>query len=153
MMSHLDGYLRAGEVFYISIFTDKGIYFSEESLDIILDIIYDMNEKDYFLLFGFTILPNELHLIIRVKTANLLDKMVKGIKRRISKSLRSRSILGATLWKKGYTVENINSRAQLIEALNFVHRLAKEKGLIDSPKEYRYSSSYMGNPTDLDVIW
>ncbi len=152
-MSHLDGYLKAGEVFYISIFTNEGIYFSENTLDTITDIIYDMNERDYFLLFGFTILPNEIHLIIRVKSANLLDKIVNGIKRRISQRLGSHSVLGTTPWKKGYTLESINSRTQLIEILNFIHKLTKEKGLVDKPGEYRYSSSYGGNPTDLDVIW
>ncbi len=152
-MSHLDGYLKADEVFYISIFTNEGIYFSENTLDTITDIIYDMNERDYFLLFGFTVLPNEIHLIIRVEKTSSPDKIVRGIKRRTTQKVGTHITLGTTFWKKGYRVKKIGSRVELIDMIDFLHRLPKDKGFVENMKEYRYSSSYPPNPTDLDTLW
>ena len=150
LMSYLDTYLRKGEVFYLIIRPKEGFCLSEPLLDITTDILYDMNEKGYFLLFGFSVLPWEIHLVIRPDKVRDLDKIAKGIKRRISRKVEN---LTLPIWKKEIEIQIVRSRTELLSILSKIHNIPLEKGLVKDERKYRYSSSYSANVTDLDTLW
>ncbi len=152
-MDYLFSYLRAGEVFYIIISVKEGIWFGEDALDIILDILYDMNEKEYFLLFGFSFLPYELHIILHPEHKRKIDSIVRSFKKRVTRTLKVFKGISFPVWERDFKKKVVISRDELLAILSHIHRLPLEKGIIDSVDRYRYSSSYPGNVTDLDTIW
>ncbi len=152
-MDYLFSYLRAGEVFYITIFVREGIWFGEDTLDIILDILYDMNEKGYFLLFGFSLLPYELHIVLHPEHKREIDSIAKGLKRRVTRALKILKEISFPVWKKDFKKRTIVSRDELLTILSHIHKLPLERGIVNSEDKYRYSSLYPGNVTDLDSLW
>ncbi len=149
-MSYLDGYLARNEVFYVCLKLNEGFYFSEDTLDTVTEILYDMNEKGYFLLFGFSILPWEIHIIIRPDKVKNLEKILRGIKRRVG---IGRKKVTSSLWQENPIRKNITTRDELLSVLQYIHKLPVVSGLVKDERDYRYASSYPGNITDLDTLW
>jgi len=152
-MSYLSSYLVSKEVSYIILLAREGIWFREETLDIAFDLLYDMNERGYFLLFGFCLLPCEFHIILRPEKGRGLKGITQGIKMRITKMIKLNKNISFPIWKNGFGVRQITSRDELLSILSHIHGLPKMVGLTYDPKRYRYSSLYPGNITDLDALW
>jgi REP element-mobilizing transposase RayT len=77
------------------------------------------NLKRYRLL-AWCVMPNHVHVVVRLYTSRSLDRVVEEWKTRASKAARSELHFKGTFWKREYYQHAIRDGAELDRALHYV---------------------------------
>jgi len=148
------------------------IFTRRETVDIIFESWRYLQSHRDFKLFGYVILENHLHLIA---SASDLEKAVKD-----SKSFTARKIIDLLqrraadvllkqlrfeklthkmqsdhqVWQEGSHPQQIKDDAMMWQKLEYMHNNPLERGYVDDPLHWRYSSArnYARQPGLIDVI-
>ena len=87
-------------------------------------------------LYGFVIMPDHLHVILKTKPPLTISRFVKRMKTHIS------HLLGhGPIWEKGYWSEVIESEAFMKQKLVYIHENPVRAGLARKPEDYPWSSA------------
>ena len=140
---------------------------NEECSRILLEELRFYKEKYDFILIGYVIMPDHLHLLlwwdIEEKPGLSVSKIMQGIKgataRRIIDLMQDKGLermLQSThrndvsisrrrnvkyrLWQPGFYDFNVYSDEKLLEKLNYIHSNPVRAGLVLSPRDYKWSS-------------
>ena len=140
---------------------------NEEYCRILLEELRFYSEKYDFVLTGYVIMPDHLHLLlwwdIEEKPGLSVSKIMQGIKgaaaRRIIDFLRDKGLermpqstrrddvsvsrkrnVKYRLWQPGFYDFNVYSEERLLEKLDYIHSNPVKAGLVLSPRDYKWSS-------------
>jgi len=148
------------------------VFTRREAVDVIFDSWRYLQRERQFLLLGYIILENHLHLIAK---APELEKAVKDSKSFTARQIidlleqRSAEILLKQLrfhklahkseseyqvWQESSHPQQIQDEAMMWQKLEYMHNNPVERGYIDDPLHWRYSSArnYARQPGLIDVV-
>ncbi len=148
------------------------VFTRPETVNFVLDSWRYLQREEGFLLFGYVILENHLHLIARSDNlANSMKRFKSFTARQIVDHLKAR---GAEMllkqmqaqmerhktesdyqvWQEGSHPEQIYSEEMMVQKLDYIHRNPVVRGYVDEPIHWRYSSArnYEKQPGLIDVI-
>lgn len=125
----------------------------------IIDAIKFYRNKYNSHLFGYTIMPDHLHLLMRLRNQTKISDVMRDIKHAIAfkvlgllkaenSSLLSQLSLERlgkrghrySLWQRRFYDFNLYLPEKLKEKLDYIHMNPVRKGLISSPSDWKYSS-------------
>ena len=154
---------------WIPIFTRK------ESVQIIIDSLKFLQEKDNLKLYSYVILENHLHMVVQSKD---LEKSIKSFKQYTAKELllllkkeNAKTILEqlrfykkahhkATdyqVWEEGYQPKLMQTDAMMKSKIDYIHQNPVKRGYVDESIHWRYSSArdYLGikGLIDIECFW
>ena len=119
-------------------------------MQILLDSWTHQRANNGFRLFGYVILENHLHFVVR---APRLNKCVGSFKsftaaRLIELPEAHKHDREYQFWQEGAHAEMIFSEAVMREKLDYIHRNPVKRGYVNIPEHWRYSSArnYLGEP-------
>jgi putative transposase len=152
--TNLKRYYGAGHLHFItcSCYQRRPLLGTAEARDLFLFELERMRKKYRFLVVGYVVMPEHVHLLIsepQKGTPSTVMQAVKlGFTRRI---VVSRSLQTAThhLWQPRFYDFNLWTDRKRIEKLRYIHRNPVTRGLVSAPDQWRWSSfrSYMyGEP-------
>jgi putative transposase len=148
------------------------VFTRTETVNIIFDFWRYLAANDSFKLFGYVILENHLHLIA---SAPDLDDVMKRFKMFTARNIldllisRNTNVLLQNLkfnkcnhkieseyqfWEEGNHPQQIVSDEMMIQKLEYIHHNPVERGYVDLPEHWRYSSarSYLEQPALMEVV-
>jgi putative transposase len=115
-----------------------------------------IRERCRFLLVGYVVMPNHVHMLISEPTKGTPSTMLKVLKQRVSRDLREKgwpklaeplspafATRGADLlhfWQPRFHDFNVHSAEKRREKLIYMHANPVKRGLVKSPAEWIWSS-------------
>jgi len=141
------------------------IFTRKESVQIVIDTLKYLQQKDNLRLHAFVILENHLHMIVSSKD---LHKSMQSFKQWTAKEIlkllkeeKATTILEQLafykkahrkdktyqVWEEGYQPKLIQSEKMLVQKINYIHNNPVKRGYVAKSEHWLYSSAinYMGN--------
>jgi putative transposase len=131
---------------------NRKIFAVDENAEILFSSIYHLRESKEYYLLGFVIMPDHLHLLISITGEKNVSQIMQSIKGytswRINREINNKQ----ALWQKSFYDYILDSEEKLLTKLRYIHNNPVRKGLVMEEKEYKYSSAFHWNPTDLELF-
>ena len=147
------------------------LFTRQESVQIIIDSLKFLQQKDNLKLYAYVILENHLHMVVQ---SNDIDKSMKAFKQYTAKALLEllkkenvKMILDqlqfykkahhkATdyqVWEEGYQPKLIQTDAMMISKIKYIHQNPVKRGYVDEERHWRYSSArdYVGEKGLIEI--
>ncbi|MGA7522849.1 MAG: transposase, partial [Acidobacteriaceae bacterium] len=97
-----------------------------------------MRRKYDFLVCGYVVMPEHVHLLLSEPERGTLATALQGIKQAVSRRLGSGE--DEAFWQARYYDFNVFSEGKRIEKLRYMHRNPVKRGLVQRPEEWDWSS-------------
>jgi len=135
---------------------------SARSRDRLLAILEQTRERYRFVVVGYVIMPEHIHLLIAEPEAGSPSTVMQVFKQRTARALlpkkkrrdpRQRRLFGEEVrdpfWQARFYDFNVWTTKKRVEKLRYMHRNPVKRGLVSSPEEWRWSSyrSYLLDET------
>jgi putative transposase len=88
-----------------------------------------------FVIHGYVIMPEHVHLLVSEPSAAPLAMALKAIKLSVSKQAAQ-----SPFWTPRYYDFNVYSERKRIEKLRYIHRNPVKRGFVEKPEDWRWSS-------------
>ena len=98
-----------------------------------------MRERHNFLLVGYVIMPEHVHLLISESAATSPSVVLKALKQCVSCELNSSGQL-PHFWQPRFYDFNVWSSKKVKEKLDYMHNNPVKRGLVNSPGDWVWSS-------------
>ena len=108
-----------------------------------IEVLYRIKALHSFCLFGFVIMPDHCHLLLRVPPEGALSKIMNRFKMGVSHSIG----LGP-LWQAKF---HASTPANLFATLQYIHQNPVRAELVRHPEDYRWSSAHA--MWHVDPLW
>ena len=142
-------------------FDNAKIFNKEKNVQLFLKVLYEVKEKLNFLLIGFVIMPDHLHLMIVPETRNSISDVMRHIKGRFAR-LYNQSIWRINsadyetnkifyragnssppkrkVWQNSFYDHVIRNRKEFLEKLNYIYNNPVKAKIVAKPEDYKFSS-------------
>jgi len=108
--------------------------------ELLAQILEQTRRRYRFIVAGYVIMPEHVHLLITEPQAGDPSVVMKVIKERFTRILRSRQLYRAPVWEKRFYDFNVWSDAKRIEKVRYIHRDPVRRGLVEKPEDWVWSS-------------
>jgi putative transposase len=103
-------------------------------------------------LYGFVVMPDHVHLLIRLGEQVTLSKFMNGFKSYVGHELHQ-----GPIWQPGLWSEHIAGHEFLKQKLTYIHHNPVRAELVERPEDYPFSSAkeyYLADESDqIDYYW
>ena len=151
--THKPHFLTCTVIAWLPVFTRP------ETFEIIIDSWKYLQEHEQFVLYGYVILENHLHLVASAPDLAAIMKNFKSFTarqiidlleaRKVSTLLRQLELHKARhktqsryqLWDEGSHPQEILGDEMMLQKMEYMHMNPVKRGCVDSPEHWRYSSA------------
>ena len=94
-----------------------------------------------FLVYGFVVLPNHIHLLISEPQHGTIATVIQSLK--IASAKRARTLArpqDTAFWQRRYYDRNVRDHEEFIQELKYLHRNPVKRGLVAQPEDWSWSS-------------
>ncbi len=109
------------------------VFANDACARIAIETLYSIQHYYPFFLYGFVIMPDHCHFLLRVPEGGSISKIMNVYKRAVTFNLGMKYV-----WQKRFHMRLVNN---VPEALRYVHANPVKKGLCKIAEEYRWSSA------------
>lgn len=107
--------------------------------DLFLTILEETRVKYRFVVHGYVVMPEHIHLLITEPDIGDPSVVMKVLKERFSRRLHRESGPGH-VWQKRFYDFNVWTERKRIEKLRYIHRNPVKRGLVTEPDQWKWSS-------------
>ena len=108
---------------------------SAKNRDIFLETLSDLRIKRKFLLVGYVIMPEHVHLLVSEPERGTL-----AVALQMFKQITAHELGGSPFWQARYYDFNVWSAKKRMEKLKYIHRNPVKRGLVERPEDWAWSS-------------
>lgn len=119
----------------------KQIFVDDEDKQRFVDTLQYKCQKEYAVLYAYCLMDNHVHLLIGVIN-NKLDVLMKRISVSYVYYFNRKYKRIGHLFQDRFKSESVESEQYLLEALRYILNNPVKAGMVKSPFEYKWSSSY-----------
>jgi REP-associated tyrosine transposase len=138
-MSKLIRHFNPGQSCFITSVTARRNPILVQHADLLLEAIKRALNNFEFKIFVWVILPDHFHIIINVPNGDT-SKIIKSIKLSFSGQFKSKTGKKGSIWHHRYWDHITRDEKNMNKHINYIHYNPVKHELVDSPKEYRFSS-------------
>ena len=126
----------------------RRLFVVENYARLFLETMYRYRREGRFQLHAFIVMPEHVHVLLTPASNVTIEHAVQLIKGGYSHALGD--ILGRKreIWQPGFTDHRIRDDRDFSNHRNYIHQNPVERGLVNLPSEYRYSSAFPGFKLD-----
>ncbi|MFH0770171.1 MAG: transposase [Candidatus Peregrinibacteria bacterium] len=95
--------------------------------------LYRIQELHPFLLFGFVIMPDHCHFLVKIPSPYTISKLMNDFKTGLTFDLGIRAF-----WQRRF---HIRLLCDPYHALRYIHRNPVKAGMVETPEDYPWSSA------------
>ena len=130
-------YQQTGEFHFLtfSCYRRRAYLSSVSARNLFEDALERIRLRYLFVIAGYVVMPEHVHLLVNEPLRGLLSKAVKALK--LSVSLRSRK---RPFWQPHYYDFNVSTHQKFVEKLRYIHRNPVRRGLVTKPEDWSWSS-------------
>ena len=116
--------------------TKRAILSGEDAAQLVLDILSFYRRRGDIEVYGFVVMPDHVHLVVKVLSPLTLPRWMNRFKSYIARQLGKGSI-----WQRGCWSEVVPSIPFLEEKLLYIHENPVRAGLVQDAADYPRSSA------------
>ncbi|HTS11807.1 MAG TPA: transposase [Candidatus Limnocylindrales bacterium] len=105
--------------------------------DLLLKILNEVRHRYQFLLVGYVVMPEHIHLLISEPKIGTPSTVMQVLKQRVSRAVRDGP---RSFWQARFYDFNVCTRKKRIEKLHYMHANPVKRGLVTDPKLWPWSS-------------
>jgi putative transposase len=129
---------------------------SARARNVFVKILGEVRERYGFLLVGYVVMPNHVHLLISEPAKGTPSTVMQVLKQRVSRRLRARKrrapqtqlqfafvegeFIPRQFWQRRFHDFNVWSHKKKIEKLEYMHMNPVKNKLVEHPKDWPWSS-------------
>ncbi|MEO0156023.1 MAG: transposase [candidate division WOR-3 bacterium] len=117
----------------------RSILITNESKQILKDIIENIVELYNFLLIAWVILPNHYHLLLKTGIGNYLPEIFRKIHSKSTVRINKILDKSVKIWYN-YWDECVRNEDSLYKHFNYIHMNPVKHGYVKKPEDYDFSS-------------
>jgi len=158
MKNKLKRYYGRKDLHFItfSCYQRKPLLDSAHARNMFVRILGEVRERYPFLLVGYVLMPEHVHLLVSEPAKGTLSKVMQVLKQRVSRALRKRRRRNSRgqlrlpfaeeksgpkrFWQRRFYDFNVWSRGKSREKLNYMHANPVTRKLVKHPKDWPWSS-------------
>jgi putative transposase len=114
----------------------RPLFADEHAAKAVLDSWQFFRRRGEIELYGFVIMPDHVHLILRVNPPLTVSAFMRRFKDFVAHTLAQ-----GPIWDKGYWSEIITSESMLIQKIEYMHGNPVQRGLAREIQDYPWSSA------------
>ena len=100
-----------------------------------------IRERYKFMLVGYMVMPNHVHLLMTTLEDTTLERAVQLIKGGFSFRARKELGINSEIWQRGYVDHGIRDASDYMQHRNYIHANPVRAGLANASNEFRFSSA------------
>ena len=131
----------------------KRLLQSDRCAALFINVLYEYQRQDKYLLHEFVVMPDHFHVLITVRGAGTIERAVQFIKGGFGFRAGKEFGLRAPVWQKGFSDSRIWDERSFGVRRNYIHNNPVVALLARRPEEYLYSSAYPGFCLDPAPQW
>ena len=108
--------------------------------DVFLAKLEETRQKYKFRVAGYVVMPEHVHLLLSEPKDGNLSTVLQVVKQRSARIIK-RSDEQRSFWQTRFYDFNVYTKAKQVEKLNYMHENPVNRGLVDSPTSWRWSSA------------
>ena len=117
----------------------EGMPFSEEPLAArFLQLLRKIVERDDLVVYAWVLMGNHYHLVVRMGAAPL-SRSMKSLQQQVTRSRNRRVKVFGPMWQGRFKAKQVDDEVFLEQLIAYVHLNPVNAGIVDRPKEYRWS--------------
>ncbi|MGA7220970.1 MAG: transposase [Candidatus Sulfotelmatobacter sp.] len=127
----------------------RRLFVIESYVRMFLKTLYRHRREGCYELHAFVLMPEHVHLLLTPAMDVTIERAVQLIKGAYSHELGG--IIGRKreVWQRGFTDHRIRDEMDFVHHQNYIHQNPVERGIVNTPTEYRYCSAFPGFKLDL----
>src|SRR6185437_9039667 len=149
-------YYGRGDLHFItaSCYRRKSFLGTARARDLFLSIFEEVRRRFRFLVIGFVVMPEHVHLLVSEPERGNPSKVMQVLKQRVTRRLlrrpRRRNRNQMELWKRSQPERhlwqprfydfNVFTEKKMVEKVRYMHRNPVKRGLVSAPELWRWSS-------------
>jgi len=114
----------------------------------LLDTIFSYRERGIFQLYEFVIMPDHIHLLLAPHASIALERAMQFVKGGFSHRFKKETSSRMEVWQRSFTNHRIRDSADFQKHRRYIHLNPVRAGMVESPKDYPYSSAHAGFVVD-----
>jgi len=111
---------------------------SERNAELLVDVLRSLVAEHAFKLHDFVIMPDHLHLILKVADEMTVEKAMQLVKGRFSYRLGKELGYKGEVWQKGFSELQVLGDSSFRVHRAYIANNPVKAGLVDSPEKYPY---------------
>lgn len=111
--------------------------------DLFLEKLEQTRRRFLLRVYGYVVMPEHVHLLVSEPDHEGLADAMHSLKLAVSKSLPGLGLEReepAQFWQKRYYDRNVRDHEEFVEKLRYIHRNPVERGLVERPEDWPWSS-------------
>ncbi|MGH9686606.1 MAG: REP-associated tyrosine transposase [Candidatus Acidiferrales bacterium] len=109
--------------------------------DVFIEILNDVRNKRGFLLAGYVVMPEHVHLLVSEPDTETPSVVMQVLKQRVARALGAGGEEGSSpFWQRRFYDFNVWTRKKRFEKLHYMHMNPVKRGLVDDPGVWKWSS-------------
>ena len=152
-MANLKHLYLEGLVYFITTCTNerKKIFSDAKYAQMVVDAIQFGRERNWFLLLGFVVMPDHIHIAVVPQQRKISD-IVRGIKGFTARKINDLMNKKGKLWQKGYRDFVMDDIEAINQKLRYIEENPVRAGLVNDVKKYSFSSAGKYDRLDLKYL-
>jgi putative transposase len=155
MTERLVRYQQSGDMHFLTFSCYHRLPYlaSPEAKSLFEDALERIRKKYSFVVAGYVVMPEHVHLLVNEPKQSSLDRAIKAIK--LSVTLRRSE---RPFWQARYYDFNVFSEDKRVEKLRYMHRNSVVRGLVEKPEDWPWSSfrhyaTGIEGAVEIESIW
>jgi putative transposase len=120
---------------------------SPDARDIFLEALNQTRSKYGFLLVGYVVMPEHVHLLLGEPRTSTPSTVMQVVKQKVSRTIGTDD---TSFWQRRFYDFNVWSRKKIFEKLHYMHMNPVKRGLVDDPGLWDWSSIAITSSGRLD---
>ena len=116
---------------------------SERNATLLIDVLRSYVAAGKFQLHDFVVMPNHVHLLIRIAGDMTIEKAMQFIKGGFSFRLKKELGYLGEVWQGGFSEVRVDDRQSLLQYRDYIAQNPVKAGLVDSPEKFPYCFTYL----------
>ena len=121
--------------------------------EIVIDSIIWARDAGWWRILGFCVMPNHYHLIVGLGEIKSLSDAIAGVNKFTARTINQHMKRKGSLWEEGFYDHMIRDRGDFEDILEYTHRNPVEKGLVEIPEAWPYSTAHERYADEIDWEW
>jgi len=137
--SRLKRYQTAGSYHFLTFSCYRRLPYLDDdrARSTVLEELEKLRVRHQLYVFGYVLMPEHVHLLLSEPKLHPLAVTLNVLKHETSQRLKGDK---PQFWQRRYYDFNVLTHTKFVEKLHYIHRNPVERGLVDNPQDWPWSS-------------
>ncbi len=117
----------------------QDIFYDDEDYQHFLETINQMKSEDQFIVYGYCLMTNHIHLLIKENT-DTISRVMSRIGTSYARWYNQKYGRSGHVFQGRYGSECVENDAYLLIIIRYIHNNPVKAGMVQKPEEYKWSS-------------